>query len=423
MGTKGVGGYVLEMFLTGLMFMALIGWIEFRKLRPPKAKESSPAADTHTNAAGASVVNPLDEASDPDLVAEIDRASAPNAAQANVVTIKNLRKVYQNKTKGEPDKVAVHNLCLNVAPGTCFGLLGPNGAGKTTTMSMLTGTAWPTSGTASIAGQNIHSGVEQVYKRLGFCPQYHGIFPTMTIDEHLEFYGGLKGMPASDVAAFAGALTAALDMTEHRGKRSSQLSGGNKRKLSLAIAMMGAPEVLILDEPSAGVDPAARASMVDIIHSVRRQRGGDSCVVITTHLMEEVEALCDRVAIMAHGRLRAVGSLPHIKSRFGGFWQVFVKFHQSDGNHAALKTFMTSLHPEASMLENHQQSSTWRVPKSDGLKLAKAFRRLEGAKAKLGIEEYSVSQCSLEQIFIKFAKDSEAEAAVAAEARAKAPKA
>ncbi len=409
MNTEGVGANFVQMVVMGFVWSALVLWIEHKKLQPPQQKSND--HDT---------VNPIGEAGDPDLAAQRVQAHTPSAAQDNVLVIKDLRKVYKTP-KGQPDKVAVHSLCLNIPAGSCFGLLGPNGAGKTTTMSMLTGTAWPTSGTATVASASVHGDVQEIYKRLGFCPQFHGLFPTLTVDEHLDFYGDLKGMPQVATAQFADVLTQALGMTEHRGKRSSQLSGGNKRKLSLAIAMMGAPEMLILDEPSAGVDPAARANIVEIIQAIKTQPGSRNCIVLTTHLMEEVEALCDRVAIMAHGQLRAVGSLPHIKSRFGEFWQVSI---QRDGRSAEgagdqlLEQLMQSLHPEAAVLERHHLSSTWRVPTAGGPKLAEAFRRLEGAKARLGIEQYAVTQCSLEQIFIKFAKDSEAEAAAAEAARA-----
>ncbi len=174
--------------------------------------------------------------------------------------------------------------------------------------------------------------------------------------------------------------------------------------------MMGSPDVLMLDEPSAGIDPAARSNMVDILKQVKQEPGARRCIVLTTHLMEEAEALCDRVGIMVNGKLEAVGSLTHLKSRFGKFWQIFVAQTESSSAAAAgggrekLGEFMRSLHPDAKVLESHLASSMWRVPADGGLTLAGAFRRFEAAKERMGIFEYSVSQSSLEQIFIKFAK-------------------
>merc|ERR1711959_351032 len=181
----------------------------------------------------------------------------------------------------------------------------------------------------------------------------------------LEFYGALKGMNAQSVRSFADVMTHALDMTDHRNKLSKTLSGGNKRKLSLAISMMGSPDVLMLDEPSAGIDPAARSNMVDILKQVKQEPGARRCIVLTTHLMEEAEALCDRVGIMVNGKLEAVGSLTHLKSRFGKFWQIFVAQTESaaaaGGGREKLGEFMRSLHPDAKVLESHLASSMWRV--------------------------------------------------------------
>merc|ERR1711907_733100 len=191
-------------------------------------------------------------------------------------------------------------------------------------------------------------------------------------------------------------------MTDHLSKLSSQLSGGNKRKLSIAISLMGLPQIFILDEPTANVDPKARADVVEILKQVKAQPGTDRCIILTTHLMEEAEALCDRVGIMVNGKLEAIGSLPHLKSRYGSFWQIYVSI--DGGESAGLKELLQSLDSNVEMLECHISSSIWRVPNRSGLKLAEVFRRMEAAKERLGIHEYSISQCSLEQIFMRFAK-------------------
>ena len=163
-----------------------------------------------------------------------------------------------------------------------------------------------------------------------------------------------------------------LDMEEHRNKLSKHLSGGNKRKLSLALSMMGAPDVMILDEPSAGIDPNARQNMVNIIKGERANR----CIILTTHLMEECEALCNRIGIMVNGKLVAIGSLQHLKSRHGNFWQIDVTLKDAAPKqaHQDLTALMKSLDEGCLVIESHLNSSVWNVPNNGGLKLADCFR-------------------------------------------------
>ena len=262
--SDGVGLYILSFFGYSILYGCIVVYIEKKRLQPPKYTVNNCAMDNNE---------------DIDVANERQTAAV---AEHPVVHVNRLRKVY--KARGlTPETVAVHDLSLAIERGICFGLLGPNGAGKTTAMSMLTGTAWATQGTASIASHDIHDDIHSIHKKIGFCPQFHGLFPAMTVDEHLIYYGELKGMSMPAIQAFIRVLTNSLDMEEHRNKLSKHLSGGNKRKLSLALSMMGAPDVMILDEPSAGIDPNARQNMVNIIKGERANR----CIILTTHLVRQ----------------------------------------------------------------------------------------------------------------------------------------
>ena len=393
----GVGLPLISMVLYSILYSLIVVYIEKRRLQPPKYTPNRMLPDPYE---------------DVDVKEEREKTGAIAALKQSdvlpVVHVTRLRKVYPAAKNGlTPEKVAIHDLSLSIERGTCFGLLGPNGAGKTTAMSILTGTAWATNGTASVASSDIHNDIYQIYQKLGFCPQFHGLFPSMTVDEHLTFYGELKGMAVNNINQFINVLTSNLDMKEHRDKLSKHLSGGNKRKLSMAISLMGAPDVLILDEPSAGIDPSARQNMVNILKSERKDR----CIILTTHLMEECEALCNRIGIMVNGKLKAIGSLQHLKSRHGNFWQIDVNIDDNAPKTSIheLEKLMKSLDSKSFVLESHLNSSVWNVPNNNGIKLADCFRLFENNKEKLHILDYSVTQCSLEQIFIKFAREQIAE--------------
>ncbi|KAJ0410416.1 hypothetical protein P43SY_002748 [Pythium insidiosum] len=247
---------------------------------------------------------PLDV--DEDVQAEAARVDSDGAKDAMVV-LSHLRKVYASR------KVAVRGVTLALGRGECFGYLGINGAGKTTTMKMLTGDVLPSSGTARLDGLDILSQQLAVRRRLGYCPQFDALFELLSVREHLELFARIKGVAQLHDAVRAMLREMNLEDFEH--KLAGTLSGGNKRKLSVAIALLGAPPIVFLDEPSTGMDPVSRRFMWNVL--ARRQRELGTTIVLTTHSMEECEALCSRVGIMVGGRLRCLGSIQHLKSRFG----------------------------------------------------------------------------------------------------------
>lgn len=223
----------------------------------------------------------------------------------------------------------------------------------------------------------------------------------MTGFETLWFYGRIRGIGADVLRRRVQTLVEDVGLLPFASKPCGTYSGGNKRKLSLAVALIGDPKILLLDEPSTGMDPQARRDMWDLISRVSHSRS----VVLTTHSMEECEALCSRVGIMVSGRLKCLGSSQHLKGRFGTGYQIEVRA-QDGAVDEVLKFCSDSL---AGVSFEERQGTFIRLSGSADLDLGATFSALEANKAGVGIVNYSISQSTLEQVFIKFAKEQEEE--------------
>ncbi|XP_027188413.1 ABC transporter A family member 1 isoform X3 [Cicer arietinum] len=259
---------------------------------------------------------------DVDVKTERNRVLSGSVDNA-IIYLRNLRKVY-SEDKNHGKKVAVDSLTFSVQEGECFGFLGTNGAGKTTTISMLCGEESPSDGTAFIFGKDICSHPKAARKYIGYCPQFDALLEFLTVKEHLELYARIKSVPDYTINNVVMEKLVEFDLLKHANKPSFSLSGGNKRKLSVAIAMIGDPPIVILDEPSTGMDPIAKRFMWDVISRISTRRG-KTAVILTTHSMNEAQALCTRIGIMVGGQLRCIGSPQHLKTRFGNHLELEVK--------------------------------------------------------------------------------------------------
>ncbi|KAL3755279.1 hypothetical protein ACJRO7_002345 [Eucalyptus globulus] len=264
----------------------------------------------------------LDYDEDIDVLMERKRVLSGSIDNA-ILYLRDLRKAYSGD-KHHGIKVAVHSLTFSVQEGECFGFLGTNGAGKTTTLSMLTGEEYPTGGTASVFGKDIRSNPKAARRHIGYCPQFDALLDYLTVQEHLELYARIKRVPDQRINDVVMEKLAEFDLLKYAKRPSFTLSGGNKRKLSVAIAMIGDPPIVILDEPSTGMDPIAKRFMWDVISRLSTRRG-KTAVILTTHSMNEAQALCTRIGIMVGGRLRCIGSPQHLKTRFGNHLELEVK--------------------------------------------------------------------------------------------------
>ncbi|RMC00946.1 hypothetical protein DUI87_22633 [Hirundo rustica rustica] len=281
----------------------------------------------------------------------------------------------------------------------CFGLLGVNGAGKTSTFKMLTGDTEVTLGEAWLKGHSVLTDLQSVHQHMGYCPQFDAITDLLTGREHLEFYSRLRGVPEEEIPRVAQWGITALGLGPHADRPAGKYSGGNKRKLSTAIALLGCPPVVFLDEPTTGMDPQARRFLWERILGVIRD--GRS-VVLTSHSMEECEALCTRMAIMVNGRFRCLGSVQHLKNRFGDGYTVVVR--AGGPGPAAVQTLLQQHFPGIVLREQHGGLLQYHLP-ARVTSLATVFSLLAANRGPCHIEDYSVSQTTLDQVFVHFAQE------------------
>ncbi|PWA20139.1 hypothetical protein CCH79_00020528, partial [Gambusia affinis] len=296
-----VGKNLFAMAVEGVVFFIITILIQYRFCIKPRPVSKL------------TKLGPLGE-EDEDVARERHRI-VQGLGQGDILELRQLTKVWTGPTPGQvfkrKQKPAVDRLCVGIPPGECFGLLGVNGAGKTTTFKMLTGDTLVTSGEAFLAGKSVLREIEDVHRNMGYCPQFDAINELLTGREHLELYAVLRGVPEWEVCDVAEWGIRKLSLLKYADKRAGSYSGGNLRKLSTAISLIGAPPVVFLDEPTTGMDPRARRALWNCIHSVIKE--GRS-IVLTSHSMEECEALCTRMAIMVNGRFRCLGSVQHLKN-------------------------------------------------------------------------------------------------------------
>ncbi|HYN83225.1 MAG TPA: ABC transporter ATP-binding protein [Gemmatimonadaceae bacterium] len=234
----------------------------------------------------------------------------------------------ENLTKTFGSIRAVDGVTLDIERGEVFGVLGPNGSGKTTTIRMLCGLLTPTSGTATVAGFDVRTQSEDIRRNIGYMSQRFGMYHDMTVAENLDFYASLYGLAGTQKKQRMDELFAELGLAPRANQLVGTLSGGWKQRVSLACAIAHRPVILFLDEPTAGVDPAARRQFWDMIYTLAKQ---GTTIVVTTHYMDEA-ARCQRIAFLSRGHLIALGTAEEITAQFGQptIEDVFIELQRRD---------------------------------------------------------------------------------------------
>jgi len=330
----------------------------------------------------------------------VQSSTSSDSQQRDLVTIADLRKVFSGK-------VAVSKFCLGIQRGECFGLLGPNGAGKSTIIQMLCGLVSPSSGDALIDGVRISDQMHLVHQLIGFCPQHDVLWNDLTVEEHLLFYVRLKGVILKRLEiSHVRDIIRRVGLSDSGFKKASELSGGMKRRLSIAISLVGDPSLILLDEPTTGLDPETRRGIWDVIEEQKRGRS----IILTTHNMEEADVLCSRIGVMSVGQMLCLGSQMYLKNKFGKGYNisVTVRDYLSDPNSVDnVKRIMDKILPQDAVLESSFSGILSYQVDRESLQIGQFFDIMKTRKEEYGIAEWGINQTSLEEVFLRLIREDE----------------
>ncbi|KAG6447126.1 ATP-binding cassette sub-family A member 2 [Manduca sexta] len=387
---RGVLRYLVVLMFSAGVFWSILMFIEYRIFYKVFRFKKTPP--------------PIDETQlDKDVADEarhVHRINNSSLADHGLVA-KNLSKYYGAH-------LAVDQVSFSVSDSECFGLLGVNGAGKTSTFKMLMGDETISSGDAYVSGYSVQRQLTDVYQNIGYCPQFDALFGELTGRETLHVFSMLRGLHSDVPTPRAEILAQSLGFRKHLDKRVDQYSGGTKRKLNTALAFLGNTRLVFMDEPTTGVDPAAKRHVWRAVRGVQRSGRG---VVLTSHSMEECEALCSRLTIMVNGRFQCLGTPQHLKNIFSQGFTLTIKLLIPDDASAAIikniaddiKSFVNTNFVRPRIMEEYQGLLTYYLP-DRSIPWSRMFGIMENAKRDLLIEDYNISQTTLEQIFLQFTK-------------------
>lgn len=328
----------------------------------------------------------------PDIEEEKKRV-LENADGNYIIRILGLTKIFYGGRK----KVAVNNLTMGIKKNECFGFLGPNGAGKTTTIGMLCGYHRPTAGNAYLGDLDINYDIGEIHMQMGVCPQEDLLWADLTGPEHLYFYGRLKNLRGKELDDQVEYWLKQVNLADKKTKRklSCEYSGGMKRRLSVAISLIGNSKYVLLDEPTTGLDPASRKDLWEVILKVKKH----CSILLTTHSMEEAETLCDRLSIFADGGLLSVGTSAELKNQYGQYYKVLIATKPSDESKALEFMHKVCGKDNVRLVNILAGTGAYEVPK-DSIALSKLSRNIQEC-TDVEILHYGITSATLEEVFVK----------------------
>ncbi|XP_039715147.1 ATP-binding cassette sub-family A member 6 isoform X2 [Pteropus medius] len=400
-------------YLQALLFIFVLRCMEVKcgqkiMQKDPVFRISPPRREARPNPE-----EPVDE--DEDVQAERIRTATAlttsNMEEKPIVIASCLHKEYAGQKKNcfskRKKKIAARNISFCVKKGEILGLLGPNGAGKSSSIRMISGITKPTAGEVELKGccSVSNNQGDGMVKFLGYCPQENALWPSLTVREHLEVFAAVKGLRKADATVAISRLVDSFKLHEQLNVPAQKLTAGTTRKLSFVLSILGNSSILLLDEPSTTMDPAGQQQMWQMIQTAIKNT--EKGALLTTHYLAEAEAICDRLAIMVSGRLRCIGSIQHLKSKLGKDYNLELKVKETSQVNL-VHTEILKLFPQAAQQERYSSFLTYKLPVADVHPLSQAFHKLEAVKHNFNLEEYSLSQCTLEKVFVELSKEQEA---------------
>ncbi|XP_031798021.1 ATP-binding cassette sub-family A member 3 isoform X7 [Sarcophilus harrisii] len=405
---KGIGKFLIAMAVLGFIFLLMLFLIEIYSWELKSCFNRLLLKIYHMWNWNLKInSDPVTFPEDEDVVKEREKVlECPKnmiSSLNSLLVIRKLTKVYFKQVPF----IAVDKLTLTVQKGECLGLLGFSGAGKTTTFKMLTGDETITSGDAFFENHSLCWNIREVRKIIGYCPQYNALLDYMTGREIAMMFARLRGIPEPYIQQYVEHILQALLIERHSDKLISTYSGGTKQKMNNAIAFLGFPPIIFLDEPSTGMDPVARHLLWDLITCIRES---GKAIVLSSHSIEECEVLCTKLAIMAKGKLQCFGSPQYLKNKFSkGYTLVAtIKKDSKDTDLEHFKESVKVIFPGSKLVQEHQRMVRYLIP-SEILSWSKVFGILEEIKDDYNLEDYTISQTTLEQVFMSFANTKEEE--------------
>ncbi|KAH9249876.1 hypothetical protein BASA81_012367 [Batrachochytrium salamandrivorans] len=296
--------------------------------------------------------------------------------------------------------VAVNNVYYGMNYGELTAILGHNGSGKSTTFNMLTGSSSMSYGDATIFGVSVSGDMSEVRARMGVCPQHDVLWDQLTAKEHLELFSLIKGIARKDIPAETRKRLEQVKLLSASNSYSGGYSGGMKRRLSIAIAMLGDPALVYLDEPTTGMDPVTRR---DVLSMISDSKNPNRVIILTSHAMEEVEMLADKIVVMSHGNIQAIGTVLKLKKKFG----LGYKMTMFGSTIPKLTEYFNAQQVEFKVESDGSDAIFVSLPKATAAQLIPLFAQFEQDKVHLGVEDYSLSLSTLEEVFLNLSQSEE----------------